>query len=120
MGACTDVGLLLRWGVGGIYQVDAIVFLVDAHDRERFPEAKKELDGLLSDDGLSTVPFLVLGNKIDNPASASEVQPQGRRLASHSYRARTRSHVCTHAGLRARLELADSRTPASRLHYEYI
>mmetsp|Transcript_8614 Transcript_8614/g.16311 ORF Transcript_8614/g.16311 Transcript_8614/m.16311 type:complete len:196 (-) Transcript_8614:537-1124(-) len=53
-------------------KVDAIVFLVDAHDRERFPEAKKELDGLLSDDGLSTVPFLVLGNKIDNPASASE------------------------------------------------
>ena len=25
-------------------QVDAIVFLVDSHDRERFPEAKKELD----------------------------------------------------------------------------
>ena len=25
-------------------QVDAIVYLVDAHDRERFPEAKKELD----------------------------------------------------------------------------
>lgn len=53
-------------------KVDAIVFLVDSYDRERFAEAKKELDGLLSDDGLSNVPFLVLGNKIDNPASASE------------------------------------------------
>ena len=29
-------------------QVDAIVFLIDAHDRERFHEAKKELDSLLS------------------------------------------------------------------------
>ena len=29
-------------------QVDAIVFLIDAHDRERFHESKKELDQLLS------------------------------------------------------------------------
>ena len=53
-------------------QVDAIVYLVDATDRERFTESKKELDGLLSDDSLSQVPFLVLGNKIDIPAAASE------------------------------------------------
>ena len=52
-------------------QVDAVVFLVDALDRERFVEAKKELDSLLSDDGLAKVPFLVLGNKIDVPQVAS-------------------------------------------------
>ena len=36
-------------------QVDAIVFLVDAVDRDRFPESKRELDGLLSDEALAKV-----------------------------------------------------------------
>ena len=40
------------------------MYLVDAADRERFPESMRELNGLLSDDGLGTVPFLVLGNKV--------------------------------------------------------
>jgi len=52
--------------------VDGVVYLVDAIDRERFPEAKKELDSLLTSDELCDVPFLVLGNKIDMPAAASE------------------------------------------------
>eukprot|EP00741_Cyanophora_paradoxa_P008345 tig00001299_g8072.t1 len=53
-------------------QVDGVVFLVDSLDRERFPESKKELDALLSCDELANVPFLILGNKIDQPKAASE------------------------------------------------
>jgi len=52
--------------------VDGVVYLVDAIDRGRFPEAKKELDALLTSDELTDVPFLVLGNKIDMPSAASE------------------------------------------------
>mmetsp|Transcript_6065 Transcript_6065/g.10445 ORF Transcript_6065/g.10445 Transcript_6065/m.10445 type:complete len:193 (-) Transcript_6065:496-1074(-) len=52
--------------------VDAIVFLVDSTDRERFPESRNELNGLLTCDELQNVPFLVLGNKIDAPGAASE------------------------------------------------
>eukprot|EP00803_Ostreobium_quekettii_P010139 evm.model.scf_2758.2 EVM.evm.TU.scf_2758.2 scf_2758:8538-12182(-) len=53
-------------------KVDAIVFLVDAADRDRLVESKKELDALLADDSLGDVPFLVLGNKIDLPNACSE------------------------------------------------
>ncbi|KAL7165414.1 hypothetical protein ACSBR2_041155 [Camellia fascicularis] len=53
-------------------QVDSVVYLVDAYDKERFAKAKKELHALLSDDSLANVPFLILGNKIDIPYAASE------------------------------------------------
>jgi GTPase SAR1 family protein len=46
--------------------------IVDAVDRERFPEAKRELDALLTSEELASVPFLVLGNKIDLGRAASE------------------------------------------------
>ncbi|KAK9139201.1 hypothetical protein Scep_008882 [Stephania cephalantha] len=53
-------------------EVDAVVYLIDAYDKERFVESKNELDALLSDEALANVPFLVLGNKIDIPYAASE------------------------------------------------
>ena len=52
--------------------VDGIVFLVDCFDRERFVEAKAELDSLLADEQIASAPVLVLGNKIDIPGAASE------------------------------------------------
>eukprot|EP00040_Diaphanoeca_grandis_P032223 m.194869 g.194869 ORF g.194869 m.194869 type:complete len:193 (+) comp32543_c0_seq1:93-671(+) len=52
--------------------IDAIVFIVDAADRDRFAEAKLEIDGLLSDDAISDCPMLILGNKIDIPGAAPE------------------------------------------------
>lgn len=52
--------------------VDAVVYLVDCADRDRFPEAKKELDALLANESLKETPFLILGNKIDLVGSASE------------------------------------------------
>ena len=55
-------------------EVDAIVYIIDCSDIERFEESKKELDTLLSEESLRNVPFLILGNKIDIPTAVSEQQ----------------------------------------------
>jgi len=51
--------------------VDAIVFVVDSHDKESIPTAKFELHTLLDRSPLAGVPLLVLGNKNDLPDHAS-------------------------------------------------
>eukprot|EP00033_Pygsuia_biforma_P001619 GCRY01001821.1.p1 GENE.GCRY01001821.1~~GCRY01001821.1.p1 ORF type:complete len:204 (+),score=31.35 GCRY01001821.1:590-1201(+) len=52
--------------------VDAVVFLVDAANPKRFEESRSELTHLLSSDDLKDVPFLILGNKIDDPMARPE------------------------------------------------
>lgn len=52
--------------------VDGIVFLIDVFDRERFTEARSELESLLRDEQIMQAPVLILGNKIDIPGAASE------------------------------------------------
>ncbi|KAF9481177.1 Arl8a protein [Pholiota conissans] len=55
--------------------VDAIVFVVDSVDQDKFNTARFELHQLLSQPTLTGVPLLVLGNKndLDGHASVKEV-----------------------------------------------
>jgi len=51
--------------------VSAIVFIVDAADRDALPNAREELHTLLSKQSLEGIPLLVLGNKSDLPNKLS-------------------------------------------------
>ncbi|XP_053318577.1 GTP-binding protein SAR1b [Spea bombifrons] len=52
--------------------VNGIVFLIDCTDQERLYESKSELDALLTDESIASLPILLLGNKIDRPEAISE------------------------------------------------
>lgn len=66
--------------VWGDYYVDAsaIIFIVDANDRDRMDEARAVLAELLVSEDLRDVPVVVLGNKIDLPKAASEGELRAR------------------------------------------
>ena len=53
---------------------DGLVFVVDTSDRERFSEAREELQSMLSDDRLRHSAVLVLANKQDMPGAATPAQ----------------------------------------------
>ena len=50
---------------------DALIWVVDSCDRERFVEVKEELHDLMQDDRLRNSILLVLANKQDLPNAAS-------------------------------------------------
>ncbi|KAJ4767405.1 ADP-ribosylation factor family protein [Rhynchospora pubera] len=52
--------------------VSAIVYVVDAADRDNLLISKSELYDLLLKSSLSGIPLLILGNKIDKPESLSK------------------------------------------------
>eukprot|EP01114_Cavostelium_apophysatum_P002369 TRINITY_DN12106_c0_g1_i2.p1 TRINITY_DN12106_c0_g1~~TRINITY_DN12106_c0_g1_i2.p1 ORF type:complete len:181 (+),score=12.43 TRINITY_DN12106_c0_g1_i2:268-810(+) len=71
---------LLIWDVGGgesvrhlwrhyYAGVNAIVFVVDAHDTHRLPEAVTELKQMMEEDMLRNARFLVFANKQDLPGA---------------------------------------------------
>jgi GTP-binding protein SAR1 len=47
-----------------------LIFIIDASNRQRLPEARHELLSILNDEEIQSMPLLILANKIDNIATA--------------------------------------------------
>lgn len=70
---------------------DGVVYLVDAADVTRLPEASKALNELLRQDELKDTPFLILGNKVDDPKAVSEEELRYQLGLQHTYGKETRA-----------------------------
>jgi len=77
---------------------DAIVYIVDAHEKARFEESKTALNILLTDPKLMHVPILVFGNKIDLFGTVSE--EEFREVMNLSYSVTTGKDVKVQPGQR--------------------
>jgi len=74
---------LLIWDLGGQtdfrkvwqhYYLEAhcVIFVIDCTDSDRFPEARRELENVLSHEDLNKSPLLLIGNKQDCPNAIDE------------------------------------------------
>merc|ERR1712146_51664 len=76
------------WDIGGqktirpywknyFENTDALIYVVDSTDRRRIEEAREELNALLEEDKLTSIPVLVYANKQDlmQALTMEEVQP---------------------------------------------
>jgi ADP-ribosylation factor 1/2 len=86
------------WDLGGkdkirplwrhYYQsTQAVIFVVDANDRDRVDEARDELHRMLNEDELRSASLLVLANKCDLP-NAMPVGELVEKLGLHALRQR--------------------------------
>ena len=91
------------WDVGGkdkirpLYRhyfqgTHALVFVVDANDRDRIGQAKEEVHMMLGSDELRGCPLLVLANKLDLP-NAMGVAETTLELGLHSELRQRRWHI---------------------------
>jgi small GTP-binding protein len=66
------------WDIGGqdkirpLYRhyfekTDGLLFVVDSSDRDRLQEARNELFGIITNESMTSVPFVVIANKSDLP-----------------------------------------------------
>lgn len=76
-----------------------LIFLVDASNRERLPEARHELLSVLKDDDAQQVPMLILANKVDNTETALSESELIHHLQIDSYlreeKARVKLCMCS-------------------------
>ena len=63
---------------------DAVIFVLDSQDRDRFKEAKQELHALLNQEKLRELPFLIFANKQDLP-NAAEITELKKVLELHKW-----------------------------------